>query len=374
MEFRFCIQDPTYLETTYLYEEIIGAAAGAASWRGVYAFASRDGVDFLIEDPAIEKLIYQGGKVDLLVGIDAVTNRPTLERLQKMEQKYERFRPRVFWNETAGLFHPKLSDFSYSNGCRTVIVGSGNLTPGGLMTNYEGYTVIAAEPDEQIDVSALDEFLERHAGEIGLIDDKALERAARNLIRPIKGGRSAGVAVTGFSRHQSAGMPGRRVAAAAEFDRILIAKVPGAGGRWAQVHFNTEVVQQYFRISDYKTQRVYLRQITPDITRANVEVRPCVYSQSNKNHKIEIGAARGLKYPETPPVLVFRERQLRVFDYMLFLPGENGYELLNDLIQRLPATGRGFPRVITDMDTLQGAWPSCPLFTSLDSDAEEQEI
>ena len=372
MEFRFCIQDPTYAETTYLYEAIIGAAVGAASWRGVYAFASRDGVNHLIEDPVVEKFMRHGGEVDLLVGLDAVTNRPTLERLQELEQRNPRFRPKVFWNETAGLFHPKLSDFQYEGGNRTVIVGSGNLTPGGLMTNYEGYTVITADRDEAIDVSALDEFLERHADNIRSIDDEALERAARNLIRPIKGARKAGGVVIQRPRRRRVVVPARGAALAAEFDCILIAQVPKAGGRWTQIHFNADVVQQYFCISDYSTQRVYLTQVAPDGARSDVEVRPCVYSQRNKNHKIEIGAARGEEYPETPPVLVFRERQLRVFDYMLLMPGDDGYGPLIDLTQRLPTIGRGFRRVITDMDTLEGVWADCPVLTS--EDAEEQEM
>ena len=53
MEIRFCIQDPTNARTTYLYEAILTAAVKANGWRGVYAFASRDGVDHLIEDPVV---------------------------------------------------------------------------------------------------------------------------------------------------------------------------------------------------------------------------------------------------------------------------------------------------------------------------------
>jgi len=316
--------------------------------------------------------MHHGGEVDLLVGLDAVTNRQTLERLQELEQRNKHFRPRVFWNETAGLFHPKLSDFRYANGSRKLIVGSGNLTPGGLMTNYEGYTIIAADRNEEIDVSALDEFLERHADEIRSIDDEALERAARNLVRPIEGARRAGGVVIRRPRRRRVAVPARRALPAAVFDRILIAQVPRAGGRWAQVHFNTDVVREYFRTTNFGTQRVYLTNVSEDGTRADVEVRPCVYSERNKNHKIEIGAARGEEYPETPPMLVFRERQLRVFDYMLLFPVDDGYRPLIELTERLPTIGRGFPRVITDMDTLEGAWADCPLLTS--EETEEQEI
>lgn len=372
MEFRFCVQDPTYAETTYLYEAILTAAVNASAWRGVYAFASRDGVDHLIEDPVVHELMDDGGEIDLLVGIDAVTNRATLERLQELEQRHHEFRPRVFWNDTSGLFHPKLSDFTYEDGRRTLIVGSGNLTPGGLTNNFEAYTIVSADRGEPLDVSALDDFLVRHAQNIRAIDDEALERAARNLVRAIAGARQARGAVVRRPVRRRAPVVARVPRPAPEFDRILISQVPGAGGRWAQVHFNTDVVRDYFRLTNLLTQRVYLTQVRADGSRAEVEVRPCVFSQTNKNHKIEIGAARGLAYPDDgPPVLVFRERQLRTFDYMLLMPGEDGYGGLIDLTQTLPTLGRGFPRVITDMNTLAATWPTSPLLAVPTVEAQE---
>lgn len=373
MELRFCIQDPTHAETTYLYEAILAAAVGAAGWRGVYAFASRDGVDHLVEDTIVHEFMLAGGEVDLLVGIDAVTNRPTLERLQELERRYHGFRPKVFWNLTQGLFHPKISDFTYEDGRRTLIVGSGNLTPGGLMNNFEGYTIISVDQAQDLDVSALDEFLARHADQIRRIDDEALERAARNLVRAIPGARRAEGIIIPRPRGLTVAPAAPRPAATAGFDRILIAQVPAAGGRWAQVHFNSDVVRVYFRITDQRTQRVYLTRVAADGNRAEVEVRPCVYSETNKNHKIEIGAARGLEYPVgAPPVLVFRERQLRAFDYMLLMPGENGYDALMEVTRRLPSLGRGFPRVIADRNMLSASWPDCPLLPF--EDAGEQGI
>ena len=150
MEIAFRIQDPTRTDTTYLFEAIVRAAQGAAIWRGVYAFASRDGVNWLFQDPVIAQLITSGGEVDLLVGLDAITNRPTLERLQELEQGNQRFRPRVFWNDVFSLFHPKISEFTYPDGGRTLIVGSGNLTPGGLMNNLEAYTTVIVKDDTDI--------------------------------------------------------------------------------------------------------------------------------------------------------------------------------------------------------------------------------
>ena len=370
MEFRFCIQDPTHTETTYLYEAILAAADGASRWRGVYAFASRDGVDQLIDDPAIHEYMGAGGEIDLLVGIDAVTNRPTLERLRELEQRNPKFRPKVFWNGSRGLFHPKISDFVYEDGRRTLIVGSGNLTPGGLMNNFEGYTVVSVDGTENLDTSALDEFFDRHVDNIRSIEHDALERAARNLVRPIHNARRAGGIVIPRPRRGAAPVP--RPGPVRGFARVMIAWVPAAGGRWAQVHFNADVVKDYFQITHHQTQRVYLTQVQANGNREEVEVRPCVFSETNKNHKIEIRAARGQAYPKGgPPILVFREHQLRTFDYMLLMPDKRGYGSLMELTRRLPSLGRGFRRVMTDTRTLAASWSDCPL---LALDTDEQEI
>ena len=375
MEISFCIQDPTRTDTTYLYEAIIGAAQGATTWRGVFAFASRDGVNWLFEDPVIGQLIASGGEVDLLVGLDAVTNRQTLERLQELEQGNQRFRPRVFWNDVVSLFHPKISDFTYPDGGRTLIVGSGNLTPGGLMNNVEAYTTISVDRAEEIDVSALDEFLERHSEAIRKIDDEALARAEQNLISRVYQGPQAGrinISSPPRTRRPVRLVPRGREGGVARVDRILIAQVPKAGGRWSQVHFNADVVREYFRLVDFATQRVYLSQVGSDGVRSDAEVRPLVYSSSNKNPKVEFGAASGRGYPASPPVLVLRERQLRVFDYMLLFPGAEGYSEVVGLTRTLPSVGRGMPRVITNMNTLEGAWAACPLLAS--ESAEDQLV
>jgi hypothetical protein len=100
MDVEFCMQDPTDPDTRYLYEAIIAAVADATSWRGMYAFATRGGVDQLIEDPIVLEFLRRGGEIDLVVGIDAVTNKQSLIRMQELEGRYRKFRARVFWNST----------------------------------------------------------------------------------------------------------------------------------------------------------------------------------------------------------------------------------------------------------------------------------
>lgn len=354
MELKFCMQDPTDPRTQYLYEAIVAAVDEALTWKGIYAFATRGGVDQLIEDPVVQSLMRRGGEIELIVGIDAITDRRVLLRLQELEAQYSNFYPRVFWNDTRSLFHPKLSRFGYEDGKQKIIVGSGNLTPGGLRGNFEAYTVVTVDSEAGLDVSSLDEFMSRHALNIRRIDQEALDRAAQNVIRPVAA-VSGSRAAAGASRDQAAA-PG-----AADSDRILIAQVPAAGGRWSQVHFNTDIVRTYFKVSDTKSERVFLNAVEGDGTRGPEEVRPVIFSQANRNHKIEIAAAKGLGYPEIPPLLIFRERGTRSFDYMLLMPGDPGYESINRLLHDLPAIGRGFRRSITEASRIAEVWPASPL-------------
>lgn len=364
MDFEFCIQDPTDPETHYLYEAIINATTDATTWRGMYAFATRGGLDQLIEDPVVHDFMHRGGAIDLIVGIDAVTNRQTLERMQELEMRHSTFRPRVFWNSTRGLFHPKISHFGYADGRKKLIVGSGNLTPGGLMHNFEGYSVISGGRRESLDLSSLDAFITRHAADIRPIDQGALDRAALNVMRPVVGGPRPQVPQprpTGI-RPPPVLLPAARALA---LNRILIAEVPDAGGRWSQSHLNAAVIEEYFRVTNLTIQRVYLTHVDAAGVRGEEKVRPVVYSTSNKNYKVEISAAKGKDYPAAGhPMLIFREHQVRCFDYMLLMPGDAGYAQTVALSQALPRLGRGFRRSVTDLPTLARAWPNCPLLTT----------
>lgn len=182
MEYEFHLQDPTSPSTTYLFEAIIAAAREACSWRGMFAFASRGGVDALLRDHDVEEFLTRG-PLSLLVGMDAITNRGTLERLKELEAIYPKLAVRVFWNRTPGLFHPKISHFEYPDGKKAVIVGSGNLTPGGLRQNVEAFSIVRAGPREPVNLDGWNRFLTDHAVDIRAIDDAALERAAQNVIR-----------------------------------------------------------------------------------------------------------------------------------------------------------------------------------------------
>ena len=356
MEYEFHLQDPTSRHTVYLFEAIVDALSGAEICEGMFAFASRAGVDSLIGDPATQSFLRRS-TMSLLVGVDAVTDRQALECLREREREHDRLSVRVFKNPTSALFHPKIARFSYPDGRRSVIVGSGNLTPGGLQQNFEAFSVMRAAADETAGVSSWDRFLSDHAARIGAIDEEALELAARNVSkrRPRRGrrGPTTGPAVVEADSH---GVVGEGTG------RFLVAHVPKAGDRWTQVHLNRAVIDDFFRVRHGTHERVYLRECRGESDFGEQEVRPCVFSESNKNLKIEVASHAGQAYPEDgPPIAVFQELQVRSFAYMLLMPTEPGYAELKRLTNELPSVGKGFPRVVTRGDRVAAAWPNCPL-------------
>ena len=366
MEYEFHVQDPTTPDTVYLFEAVIGAVRGATSCAGIFAFASRAGVDSLFGDPEIRNFL-ANSTMSLLIGLDAVTNRDTLQRLRELEAEHSDLTVRVFRNPTHALFHPKVARFEYADGSRSMIVGSGNLTPGGLRQNFEAFSVVRSATGEVIDFSPWDRFLAEHADDIRPIDQEALERAAQNTTRR-RGGDvepSAGASAP-ISSTDSQPAPDVEVLVGGA-DRFLVARVPKGGDRWHQVHFNKPVIDRFFRVRPNSTQRVYLVECRQDGTFADEEVRPCVYSDSNMNHKIEIASHRGEPYPEAgPPIAVYRELHARSFAYMLLMPGDPGYDPMLKLTETRATAGPGARRVITNHDDIRNAWPTSPLITAID--------
>lgn len=366
MEYEFHVQDPTTPDTVYLFEAILDAVRGAALCSGIFAFASRAGVDSLFGHPEMRSFLGDS-KMSLLIGLDAITNCDTLQRLQELETEYTDLSVRVFWNPTNALFHPKVARFEYADGRRCLIVGSGNLTPGGLRQNFEAFSVVRSAAGESLAVSSWDRFLTQHAHNVGPIDQDALNRAARNVVRGPRRDIEPRSGASTPTRSAAAEPPPQVETLVGGTDRFLVARVPKAGNRWHQVHFNVPVIDRFFRVRPNTSQQVYLVEYRQDGTTASEEVRPCVYSDANKNLKIEIASHHGEPYPDAgPPIAVYRELHARSFAYMLLMPGDPGYDAMFELTETGTTVGPGARRVITDRDDIRNAWPTSPLITAID--------
>lgn len=99
------------------------------NFRVCVAFAKASGILELA--PAIQDFMKRGGLVEMVVGIDEkITSKQALELVMKFSTEAY-----VFKNP-ASTFHPKLYLFEAAHSA-IAIVGSSNLTSGGLYTNYE---------------------------------------------------------------------------------------------------------------------------------------------------------------------------------------------------------------------------------------------
>ena len=363
MKYAFRIQDPTDSNTTYLIEEILDQLQDANGCRAMFAFASTNGVDELFGDPIVQTYL-ANWPLEIVLGLDAITNRTTLERMQQLQEEHKNLTVKVFRNPYNTLFHPKICQFDGLDNGKVVIVGSGNLTPGGLKQNFEAYSVLYASAQEEIDLTPWSDFLNRHRANIGAIDDEALERAAQNVIRGGGGGGRGGrraVPVVPLETSIDARLPGDVESVP---DQVLLAEIPKAGGRWHQAHFNREIIDGFFEVQPNTTQRVYLTPVELNGERGPQEMRQCVYSEStNKNLKIELGLRRDADYPpgEERPIGVFRRVQARAFDYTLLMPDDPGYGVVHRLTLSLPTVGKGRHRSLTNMSQLVATWPKCPL-------------
>lgn len=343
------IQNPG-IDKRYAIDAIGDAAQGASHGIALFAFATVSGVDLLLDHPSIQDLM-TAGTLELIVGLDAITNRETLERLLDAAKRSRGLRPRVFWNSSDGLFHPKLCWFW--NGSRdAIIVGSGNLTPRGLRDNYEAFALLVGNRSELRPLIAdLQAFLHSQRSSIREIDGHALERASKNTFAK---------AVAVIEPPPSLPQPRRGKAAAAS--RTLVAELPRGGSRWQQANFDHETARDFFEVEPYNDSlesELLLNEVDASGVPISQETRRFTFTQS-KNLRLHLGAHRGKAYPTSRrPIAVFRRVKPRHFVYQVLLPGDPGFRVLRGVLSAHSASG--IRRLVTTLAVLRKAWTACPL-------------
>lgn len=112
-------------------------------FRAAAAFAKHSGVKHLVEP--LKKFL-KDGKVKISIGIDhlGTSVEGLTELLAALGDKGEGW---VFHNEAQSTFHPKLYLFA-NDASAECFIGSGNLTEGGLFTNYEAFIQLRLDKDK----------------------------------------------------------------------------------------------------------------------------------------------------------------------------------------------------------------------------------
>lgn len=379
---KFFIQDPSYEKSKYLHETLLTECKNGCIGAGVYAFATKDGIELLLEDENFKKFM-QTGKFFLIVGMDDITNVNAIETLRKFKEKYKNHLEvkAYIHNSSGSTFHPKYSWFKKNNG-GVLILGSGNLTHQGLRHNREAYSVIDFDDVGISDlISEWNEWiLHSNPFLFDVSNDIVIEKAQQNsdklraTVEAQKVVKSrAHIATYAALAEIYKSQPQNReyeltnkknqdisMKESADIkqdphidngdeeldvdmsywvlkadDEMLFAEIPKNGDRMSQVNFDKQSFEEYFgakcgQNGDY---RILFREVNKDGSLSNVEVRPSVSVESH-NYRFELEAAKGVNYPKDGrrPVGVFAKISQRDFMYEIVMPDDRVYQQVIEIM------------------------------------------
>jgi len=290
--------------------------------------------------------------LEWIVGIGLVTTPESLEHLHTMVSLSQRAHAIRVFSSTQRFFHPKVYVFERSDGTGTVLVGSNNVTPGGLSGNLEISARLEDLSVEEVAVWKNVCVVVTGLDGCHVLDEGLLARLCQELrqTRTTAGGRRLLL-----TESRSAGTT----------SSILIRQVPLAGDRTSQVHFSRGIIEDYFGCRLDRTEHLRFQEVKASGITGPIEERQIVYSQVNRNPKIELFGARILsnRYPRngSRPILVFERVEGNFYRYMPVLPGDAGFSELSQYMSSVPQRGRTLKYDIVDPEKMLDVWPGYPM-------------
>lgn len=359
----FVIQDPTDENSTYLLESILKVLRDARSVSGAFAFVSAQGVRLLSQSDEFKSLA-KNYPVDLVIGIDGITNEQAITSLSEVAQQYPRLQVRAFLNPLPGtIFHPKFC-WTESDDNGHLIVGSGNLTERGLLGQWEAYSSLNLDYDELKSVKATwNAWLVSSKDYLLALDDpKVMERAKLNNNNPL--------AIEGDWPKLQAPITGdisdSEPATTQLFTskaKVLIAEVPRSGVRPSQVNFHKNDYYSFFRAEQGRL--VVFRQVNEDGTMPDYEQsRPAVVAKS-VNFRFELDGMGSRNYPEIGgrPIGIYLRVATRTFFYRILFPATSGYKEVQAILEEHNGKASTKMRTVRmDAEELRTAWPTAPFW------------
>jgi hypothetical protein len=330
-------QDPFFLDSYTLHEALIQSCSSSITGYGAYAFASKSGIEILLKDAEFDSLL-QRGNFSLIVGIDEITNIASLDALNTIKELRPNLTVNAFDHDNRGsLFHPKLSYFKNQDDTGSLIVGSGNLTLGGLRKNREAFSLINLSAEE---LQRIEQFwnawlLQSNTYLKDINDPSVIRKARENqfvrrtrIIPPEEIETDVAQPTEVIGENIVLHEDGWQFYSDSE---VLIAEIPRSGDRWKQANFDINTFQNFFGATPGdNSQRILLRNINDDLSLSSIEIRPSV-SVVSQNYRFELDAASGLLYPvEGKPIGVFIKLTTRMFLYHLYMPTHPLYGEISD--------------------------------------------
>jgi len=123
------------------------------------AFVRLSGIK-LVEDNLLD-LLARGGRAEMILGLDfSLTEPRALRRILEIKKAYSAFKAFAFSNPYSPgreiAFHPKLYMFERTDNEWTVLIGSSNLSRGGLVNNVEVGVALGGSSTDPVITAAFD--------------------------------------------------------------------------------------------------------------------------------------------------------------------------------------------------------------------------
>lgn len=339
-----------------LLATMLEACRGAVRGGGIFAWTTVHGVRATLDNPSFLEFV-KHGDFDLVIGTDTITDAKAVEALRERVDQIMHLHARVFIHDEQPLFHPKMAWFQKEGGDLTLIVGSGNLTRGGLQSNWEIFTrsQLTGDAASRVVEQIADWSSAQVAYLVSLNDLRVDERVSRNS------GDERALRRSSTRRSPEEDQP-------AEGQACLIAEIPknrkNAAGEsmFSQANFTQSVFENFFQVHSSQTD-VLLYHVHPDGSLDELESRQGRYKPGSHNYYVELGSATGLSYPSGgAPIGVFRRLATNEVLYLVRQPGEDGYTELQELLAAKWTGNRRLKRRIQLSEReLASAWRDCPL-------------
>lgn len=327
--------------------------------RALVAFVTLDGLLRIGAEPGgiLDTFVLNTAKeLHWIVGVDAVTTAEALSCLRRLQDVSQgRCSIRAFSSVPGSLFHPKLFIFERADGSGDVLIGSNNLTPGGLESNTEIAVLFEnLSPAELAEWDYIWQQASAMQSALSDIDNELIAQISYQRQREPQRRRRVAMRVEEEPESSVVGT------------RVLVRYVAGAGDRTSQVHFSLGKVQDFFGLRPGDTGEISLQMVQPGEGLGRIERgRRLVFSLVNRNARIEMGGLRH-RLPHDYPssgraILIIQGVESNHYRYMMLSPGEPGYEQLRDHLDSVPQHGLALKEDILTLGELLAIWPSYPV-------------
>lgn len=374
------IQQP---DSTGLLKRLDQSTLHADSGGGIFAYATKGGVEALFSLPGMLAMMARKSPYHLIVGIDAITNAETIFSLRdKVAEHNGALEANVFFHQEAGCtFHPKFSWFR-NNDAMSVLTGSGNLTVRGLgqgpctsaiPSNWEAfYQHDLSGPDAELTAKTITNWLEEQKknGNLRSLDDpEVLERAIENAqIRyrsTVKNGKKPKAKIHDDTISPTTTDNDQTPQPVEEFGEyeILIRELPST--RPGQGDVGQKAHSEFFGHHGID-KHILLQYVDLNDVLSSVNEVWLFFNPASANYRLELDMTKETyEYGENDErmIIVASKLDLRSFRYTILRPNtdKSEYAKVNSLLGPICTGGRRLMReCFTHTSDLLDAWPEAP--------------